>query len=433
MRTTMRVVSAASFIAAITVGTPVPAPAQYYPPPQDYDAPRDYDARRDYDAPPDYDAPQRDHVISVDVPPPPLPIYEQPIIPGPGYLWVPGYWAWGDDFGYYWVPGTWVVAPEPGLLWTPAYWAWNDGEYVFYPGYWGPHVGFYGGVNYGFGYTGEGYEGGYWRGGTFFYNTSVNNIRNVSITNVYTKNVFVNNRSNVSYNGGQGGITARPTSEQLLTAREHHLPPPPEQVRHVQAAARDPSLLLSNNRGHPAVAATSSPALFRGPGVVAARPGNPIQAAPVRGPGSGNLVPLHRTDDHKLPAPRGSGLGITTGPAFGTNERKLRKPGADLTEPQLKRPLSAYPSSPAPLERHGPPTSFPLTQHSSGLSPYPNTAFRPQTTGPTDPLPHSPYPNTASRPQTTGPTGPLLHPPGPPPDRRPPPGNAKCPSGQQHC
>ncbi|MGB8629622.1 MAG: hypothetical protein WCD69_09550, partial [Xanthobacteraceae bacterium] len=73
------------------------------------------------------------------------------------------------------------------------------------------------------------------------------------------------------------------------------MPPPPEQVRHLQAAAQNPSLLLSNNHGHPAVAATSSPALFRGPGVVAARPGNPIHAAPLRGPGLGSLAPLHST------------------------------------------------------------------------------------------------------------------------------------------
>ncbi|HEV3176876.1 MAG TPA: YXWGXW repeat-containing protein, partial [Stellaceae bacterium] len=39
--------------------------------------------------------------ISVGIAPPPLPIYEQPLIPGPGYLWTPGYWAWGPE-GYYW-------------------------------------------------------------------------------------------------------------------------------------------------------------------------------------------------------------------------------------------------------------------------------------------------------------------------------------------
>jgi len=50
--------------------------------------------------------------------PPELPVYEQPPVPGDGYIWTPGYWAYGDN-DYYWVPGTWVMAPERGLLWTP--------------------------------------------------------------------------------------------------------------------------------------------------------------------------------------------------------------------------------------------------------------------------------------------------------------------------
>lgn len=54
--------------------------------------------------------------ISVSFAPPELPVYEQPLCPGDGYLWTPGYWAYAvDDDGYYWVPGTWVMAPEPGL------------------------------------------------------------------------------------------------------------------------------------------------------------------------------------------------------------------------------------------------------------------------------------------------------------------------------
>src|SRR5579863_10146221 len=94
---------------------------------------------------------------SSNIAPPELPVYEQPICPGDGYIWTPGYWAWDDQHGdYYWVPGTWVLAPEPGYLWTPGYWGWNDSAYVFYPGYWGPVVGFYGGINYGFGYFGHG-------------------------------------------------------------------------------------------------------------------------------------------------------------------------------------------------------------------------------------------------------------------------------------
>src|SRR5882724_11811297 len=91
--------------------------------------------------------------ISVTFGPPALPVYEQPLCPGDGYIWTPGYWGWdADDDDYYWVPGTWVLAPEVGFLWTPPYWAWTDGVFVFYDGYWGPHVGFYGGVVYGFGY-----------------------------------------------------------------------------------------------------------------------------------------------------------------------------------------------------------------------------------------------------------------------------------------
>src|SRR5690242_9516093 len=68
--------------------------------------------------------------VSVTFAPPALPVYVQPLPPGPNYIWTPGYWAWDPDYGYYWVPGTWVLAPYPGWLWTPGYWAWDDGVYV---------------------------------------------------------------------------------------------------------------------------------------------------------------------------------------------------------------------------------------------------------------------------------------------------------------
>src|SRR6201984_3386830 len=97
--------------------------------------------------------------VSIRVGPPALPVYEQPPCPVEGYLWTPGYWAYGDA-GYYWVPGVWVAPPRVGVLWTPGYWGWREGVYAFHAGYWGPHVGFYGGVNYGFGYGGVGFVGG---------------------------------------------------------------------------------------------------------------------------------------------------------------------------------------------------------------------------------------------------------------------------------
>ena len=32
-------------------------------------------------------------VVTLDFAPPPLPVYDQPAIPGPGYIWEPGYWV----------------------------------------------------------------------------------------------------------------------------------------------------------------------------------------------------------------------------------------------------------------------------------------------------------------------------------------------------
>ena len=84
--------------------------------------------------------------ISVNIAPPVLPVYVQPALPAPGYIWTPGYWAYGDA-GYYWVPGVWVSPPRVGVLWTPGYWGFVGGAYAWHGGYWGPHVGFYGGVN----------------------------------------------------------------------------------------------------------------------------------------------------------------------------------------------------------------------------------------------------------------------------------------------
>jgi hypothetical protein len=140
--------------------------------------------------------------ISVNFGPPPLPVYEQPLCPVDGYLWTPGYWAYDDEDGYYWVPGTWVEAPQVGFLWTPAYWGWGGNAFFFHEGYWGPEVGFYGGINYGFGYGGVGYEGGRWEGNHFSYNTYVTQVNTTIIHNTYNTRVTNVSESHVSYNGG---------------------------------------------------------------------------------------------------------------------------------------------------------------------------------------------------------------------------------------
>jgi len=362
--------------------------------------------------------------IQVDLAPPPLPVYDQPPIPGDGYLWVPGYWAWDDDVGYYWVPGTWVLPPEVGLLWTPGYWGWDDGVYLFHAGYWGPQIGFYGGVYYGFGYDGVGYEGGYWRNGGFFYNRSVNNFGGVAIVNVYNKTVVVNHVTNVSFNGGNGGLTARPTAAQLAAARDPHTPATTQQVEHVHAAARDPALALNNNHGHPTVAATVHAADFKGAGVVAAHPGQPVAAIEPQGhrvtrptqpsvtqPG---VTPSNKTGPVNATIPRG------TPPATESPPTKNITPG-----PGTNHKVTPDVHQRTRNNTSMPPASSPRPQGNRVTTVHP----APQVSRPTPPPPQ-PHVNRPPPPQRTVAPPPR---PAPPPPRPAPPPPKKCPPGQTRC
>src|SRR5271154_2349721 len=209
--------------------------------------------------------------ISITIGPPALPVYEQPPVPAQGYLWAPGYWAYGEG-GYFFVPGTWVMAPQPGFLWTPGYWGWGSGGFAFNEGYWGQHVGFYGGINYGFGYGGQGYEGGRWNNGQFEYNRAVNNVNVTNIHNTYNTTVVNNTTVNrVSYNGGTGGITAAPTAQDRTYAHEKHVAPIAAQTQHAQAARANPELRASVNHGKPAIAATPKPGALNDRAVVPAK------------------------------------------------------------------------------------------------------------------------------------------------------------------
>jgi WXXGXW repeat (2 copies) len=219
--------------------------------------------------------------ISIRVAPPAIPVYVQPACPVEGYLWTPGYWAYGDA-GYYWVPGVWVAPPRVGVLWTPGYWGWGGGVYAWHAGYWGPHVGFYGGVNYGFGYGGVGFGGGEWRGGRFAYNTAVVNVNTTVIHNTYVnRTVIVNNTARTSFNGGPGGLNARANAEELRASHESHIQPTTAQVSHQHLASTQRANFASENHGRPA-----TPALSR----VNEREGNQ-QARIGNGVKSGQLTP----------------------------------------------------------------------------------------------------------------------------------------------
>jgi hypothetical protein len=211
--------------------------------------------------------------VSVRIGPPLLPVYVQPRLPGAGYIWTPGYWGWSEpDQDYYWVPGTWVRPPRVGVLWTPGYWGVEGGLFRWRLGYWGPRVGFYGGVNYGFGYGGSGYQGGRWNGRVFNYNTTVNNVDRTVIRNVYTVKVVNNvNVTRVSYNGGPNGVKAEPTAVQLREQQVQHLEPTATQVEHEVKALKTPTQKASVNHGAPQVAATDKAADFTSPRVANAR------------------------------------------------------------------------------------------------------------------------------------------------------------------
>jgi hypothetical protein len=195
--------------------------------------------------------------------PPALPDYTQPPPPADGYVWTPGYWAWGPN-GYYWVPGAWVAPPYVGALWTPGYWGFYGGRYLFYPGHWGLHIGFYGGINYGFGYIGYGYEGGYWNSGHFFYNRVYNNLgTRVVVHNVYSYRASdrarVVSRVRPSFNGGSHGVQARPRPSEVTAYREPTAPRMSTQVQHAQSYSKAPGQLASQNHGRPATPAISRP------------------------------------------------------------------------------------------------------------------------------------------------------------------------------
>lgn len=68
-------------------------------------------------------------------PPPPLRYERRPVMPGPGYVWIDGYWNW-DRGRYVWVPGRWERPPYAGAYWSHGHWdRYNDGWH-YYQGHW---------------------------------------------------------------------------------------------------------------------------------------------------------------------------------------------------------------------------------------------------------------------------------------------------------
>lgn len=360
--------------------------------------------------------------IQITIGPPPIPIYEQPMVPEYGYAWTPGYWAWGDD-GYYWVPGTWVRVPEIGLLWTPGYWGWGGEFFEFHRGYWGTHVGFYGGINYGYGYGGEGFDGGYWQGRNYYYNRSAANVNPTNITYVYNRTVIVNNNTYIAYNGGVGGVNAVPTERERTVAREQHVQPTAEQTRQHEAASRNRELLASVNRGKPPVAATARPADFSPRNVVPAKaPGGHVEDAvlkatpktlppPVRGPAAG-ARPASPAPDLKSRPMESRPATPTQHPAPAPAPRPVPEPSREPAPRPMPKPQAPPVERPAP-DRHPAPAPRPI--------PEPNR--RPEPRPAPEPVPR-PQPPPAERPASERRPEPAPHP-APQPKPKPEPNREK--------
>ena len=185
----------------------------------------------------DQDSSYGQPVLQAQQPPPALPEYSQPDCPGDGYLWTPGYWGF------------------------------VGGRYRYHYGYWGQHIGYYGGINYGNRYVGVGYQGGYWKGDRFNYNCSVNNVTttNVQVDNrTITNTVIVNNttvnitNNRYSYNG-PGGVTRQPLRTEVAATREQRIPPMNTQFQARQEAAKNRQQFASVNKGRPAVLVAAKP------------------------------------------------------------------------------------------------------------------------------------------------------------------------------
>ena len=144
----------------------------------------------------------------------------------------------------------------------------------------GPEVGFYGGVNYGFGYGGVGYEGGRWEGGHFSYNTYVNHVDTAIIHNTYNTRLTHVSENHVSYNGGNGGVEARATPQEESYGNQHHVGPVAAQTQHIQEARSNPELRAAANHGKPPIAATAKAGDFKNGVVEARQAGGEYKAPP---------------------------------------------------------------------------------------------------------------------------------------------------------
>ena len=55
--------------------------------------------------------------------------------PGPGYVWIGGYWTWRANT-FVWVVGQWVPIPPGHRYWVAGHWVHARRGWYFVEGYW---------------------------------------------------------------------------------------------------------------------------------------------------------------------------------------------------------------------------------------------------------------------------------------------------------
>jgi hypothetical protein len=298
-------------------------------------------------------APDEEQVAASEAPPP-LPQYDQPPAPADNDLWTPGYWGYANA-GYYWVPGAWVMAPWLGALWTPPWWGYRNGAYILHAGYWGAHIGFYGGIDYGFGYPGRGYYGAYWNHGQIFYNRTVTNVDPNIVRNYYAYTAPHGPGNRLSYNGGSGGLDARPTAQEAAALREPRIPPMAVQQQHAREAATDRNQFAAPGRSQPAALAAGRPleTEYRSPAslppvAAPARPERELLPQPNERPA---MQPARPQVPESRPMPEARAPMPEFRPAA-PEARQIQTHPAPESRPSMPMPMPAPRPAPIPQEKH---------------------------------------------------------------------------------
>ncbi|HUL02046.1 MAG TPA: hypothetical protein VLV16_02315 [Gemmatimonadales bacterium] len=74
-------------------------------------------------------------VVYADRRPPPPRVEVIAQSPGPGFVWIAGYWSWRSD-DYYWTPGHWERAKHGYNRWESGHWQHRHNRWYWVEGHW---------------------------------------------------------------------------------------------------------------------------------------------------------------------------------------------------------------------------------------------------------------------------------------------------------